>query len=342
LEDVLAESHDAGDSAKFLTSKELMVKEPSLNDQALGAVMIPGEIVVDPWLFSISFAVQARRNGCDIRTSASADAKRVTFNGEDWIIPVQFSGDQWENLRAKSIVCATGAWAPDWESHLLKEHGQSILKNKLEGAPRRGQYRIYQTGNSVDLRHPIQPIPTQRTKGIFVFPSLYNQIVVGPTAVDQSSRTDRSIDGDVSDMLDAYAKKVIPSLDPKRDAAGEYVGIRPGTNKRDYQIHTHFAPPFIIVAGIRSTGLTASLGIGRHITHLLGQIFRQRGMERYPLVDPALPKLPPLASLMEEFKHRNDDKVTIDGQLYKVTHPLTLFGWKHSTGLPPGQTESFQ
>jgi aryl-alcohol dehydrogenase-like predicted oxidoreductase len=36
---------------------------------------------------------------------------------------------------------------------------------------------------------PIQPVPSQFTKGIFVYSTLYDQLVVGPTEKDQTSRT---------------------------------------------------------------------------------------------------------------------------------------------------------
>ena len=41
------------------------------------------------------------------------------------------------------------------------------------------------------------------------------------------------------------------------------------TTKRDYQINLHTKSNFITVGGIRSTGLTASLGIGRHVVQCL-------------------------------------------------------------------------
>jgi len=50
LRRVLMESHDAGDThASFLTPDQVAVKEPHLNSACLGAVHIPGEVVVDPW-----------------------------------------------------------------------------------------------------------------------------------------------------------------------------------------------------------------------------------------------------------------------------------------------------
>jgi glycerol-3-phosphate dehydrogenase len=50
--------------------------------------------------------------------------------------------------------------------------------------------------------------------------------------------------------------------DVTRDFAGEYVGIPMGTNHRDYQIHLDEKKHWLTTAGIRSTRLTASLGIG--------------------------------------------------------------------------------
>ena len=326
LSEVLQESHQAGDThAKILDAAQVLEKEPALNNTVRGAVHIPGEIVVDPWLYSISLAVQARANGCQIYTNTAVEQDKMQWDGQLWTIPVITKDTTPVIIRTKSVVCATGAWAAEWENKL--QIGQ--CGDKLEPAPRRGQYRIYQAAPSNSLRHPIQPIPTQFTKGIFVFSSLYNQIIVGPTAVDQESKTDRSIDPAVAAELDQHAKRILPQLNVERDLVGEYVGIRPGTNQRDYQIRTHFGRSWVTIAGIRSTGLTASLGIGRHVTHLVKQILRDASVVPQPLSEPMLPALPPLEDLIREFQQSDNGCVTIDGHVYKVAHPITRLGWKN-------------
>jgi L-2-hydroxyglutarate oxidase LhgO len=40
--------------------------------------------------------------------------------------------------------------------------------------------------------HIIEPVPTQFTKGVIVFTTVYGNVVVGPTAVDQPDKEDRS------------------------------------------------------------------------------------------------------------------------------------------------------
>jgi glycerol-3-phosphate dehydrogenase len=56
LEEVLKESHDAGDShAAILSPDQLQSARTNLNTSAVGAVHIPGEVVLDPWLYSIAW-----------------------------------------------------------------------------------------------------------------------------------------------------------------------------------------------------------------------------------------------------------------------------------------------
>ena len=92
---------------------------------------------------------------------------------------------------------------------------------------------------------------------------------VGPTATDQVSRTDRSADPVVADELDRYVLQVLPSLTATGyRVVGDSVVIRLATTDRDYQVHVYHNKSWITVAGIRSTGLTASLGFGRHVLYL--------------------------------------------------------------------------
>ena len=60
----------------------------------------------------------------------------------------------------------------------------------------------------------------------------------------------------------------MPSL-RNAQVVGTYSGLRPSTEHRDYQIASDRARRWITVGGIRSTGLTASSGIGEHVALLL-------------------------------------------------------------------------
>ena len=128
-----------------------------------------------------------------------------------------------------------------------------------------------------------------------------------------------------------HVQRVLPDLDLDESFVGEYVGIRQGSNQRDYQIRLSVESSWLVCAGIRSTGLTASLGIGRHAVSILetsGILIRTENSPE--IVTRALPEVHELA---KEFRNGTDDSITVDGHRYKVTHPLTRFGFQQGNGL---------
>ena len=330
----MAESHEAGDThATLLNPKQVQDFEPNLADSCQGAVHIPGEIVLDPWLYSIALAVQARENGAIIYTNFRFDGETTSWDEESriWTVSQCISKDESvqesdskDTLQARCIVNAAGIHAD-----LIQNSVSTLDPPHWEARPRRGQYRIFQSTDSTCMQHVIQPVPTQRTKGIFVFSSLYNQIVVGPTALDQTSRTDQSVDPEVATQLTETVTRILPTLNAEQQHVGEYAGIRPGTNHRDYQIRLYPKHNWIVAAGIRSTGLTASLGIGRHVVHLLQMVLPPT----VPLKSVQSTPLPPVHELVKDYHDRSDGTVMIHGNLYRVTHPITRLGWDAKTGI---------
>ena len=93
LPEVLAANHEAGDTeSRMLTAQELIDLEPALaeaNSAAdspsaltvehgsrsskqvpLGAVLVPREVISEPWMIPVAYAESARANGCAIHTNA--------------------------------------------------------------------------------------------------------------------------------------------------------------------------------------------------------------------------------------------------------------------------------
>jgi glycerol-3-phosphate dehydrogenase len=334
LHEVLLESHGAGDTdAVRLSPEQVRALERHLDPSCLGAVHIPGEIVTDPWLYSIALAVHARQNGARIVTNFDMDPSRSSFDGTVWTIASRNNDFEASPLRARTVVSATGLWADEIQKEMSRFHFEEP-GSTFTSKPRRGQYRIFRSSSTASLTHPIQPVPTQFTKGIFLFSSLYDHIVVGPTALDQESRTDRSVDPTVSDRLATHAGRILPGLDTSTDnAVGDYVGIRPGTDRRDYQVHCVPTKKWTVVAGIRSTGLTASLGIGRHVVQLLQQtgVLPAREESKQDIETRPLPDVKKLVEMYHASGSR--EEVEIDGYIYRVTHPLTRHGFAARTGI---------
>lgn len=282
-----------------------------------------------------------------IQTGREVVMDSSSFNTEEgiWNLVTRRCEKDSEDVffQTKSIINAVGV-----NSDLMQKSASSVVRNinppTFAARPRRGQYVVYSAPQNEFPTRPIQPVPTDRTKGIFVYSTLYNQIVVGPTAKDQSSRTDDEIERSVAKELAAHATRVfdrtmgssIMSSDTDFDPTivGEYVGIRPGTSKRDYQIQLHCHANFITVGGIRSTGLSASLGIGRHVVQSLLCSIVSRSEEESTSVQQASPTpLPDVESLVEQYHSRGDGTINVAGHDYRVTHPLTRMGWDARTGI---------
>jgi len=392
LQQVLHESHIAGDTdAIFLSSSTISKMEPSLSTECRGAVHIPGETVVDPWLFPLAFAThsreiykyakrkESRHENCSgedddvIYTGRRVVMEESTFDEDSglWTVVTRRAascGDEDEDMTitftARCVMNAAGIDSDLVQSQASTSSGgdnTSLLlpRPRFEARPRRGQYAIFAAPIDDSSEHvapksnipmdaksnipirPIQPVPSQFTKGIFVYSTLYDQIVVGPTAQDQSSRIDDTIDPDVANELIAHASRILGhKFNSKPQLIGQYVGIRPGTTKRDYQIQLHTKSNFITVGGIRSTGLTASLGIGRHVVQcLLSSIVSPPPIEddedeelRQSILRHPTP-LPNVKELVKQYHQRGDGTIVIGGHVYKVTHPLTKLGWDARSGI---------
>ena len=83
------------------------------------------------------------------------------------------------------------------------------------------------------LNSIIEPVPTDRTKGIIVWTSIYGHVIVGPTAEDVGSKTDVQNDEETIERLRSFGQEVIPEL-KNADYIGSYSGLRPATEHRDY------------------------------------------------------------------------------------------------------------
>ncbi len=88
--------------------------------------------------------------------------------------------------------------------------------------------------------------------------------------------------------------EIIPEL-ANHTVTATYAGIRPASEFKDYQIQAHEQQNYISVGGIRSTGLSAALGIANHVYGL----YQDMGRSHRPIDDIALPDVSPIAECAE-------------------------------------------
>ncbi|XP_013407595.1 uncharacterized protein LOC106171696 [Lingula anatina] len=311
LPEVVRKSHLTGlGGVRQITQSQLRYLEPNLSHNALGAVIIPDEALVDPWLLPVMLVHNAQRNGAKVNLSSEVTSCRRLADG-GWLLTT--SNGQ---VEAKVVINAAGLYGDKVEEMAGGTSSFSIL-------PRQGQYAVYGREAAPLLRHIILPLPTARTKGVTVFPTVYGNVVVGPTAEDVDERDNPTVDGATIDRLVSYAIGVLPALRDHK-IIGTYAGLRPATASQDYHIYGNVHRQWITVGGIRSTGLSASQAIARHVGSILSTDLK---------LSPSHCPLDRDIGGATKTWSTDCTELALDGAGYKVTHPLTAFGLRKCSKL---------
>jgi len=114
---------------------------------------------------------------------------------------------------------------------------------------------------------------------VLVFPTVDGHVLAGPTAVDQDDKDDWSVRPSARDEILPKAAAIWPPLDGLEPIAA-YAGLRPAGRGVNYLIGPSSACPGLVnVAAIRSTGLSASLGIAQHVCSIVAGLGPERPLE---------------------------------------------------------------
>jgi glycerol-3-phosphate dehydrogenase len=257
--DAIAEKSRANGytSIRSVSGSGVYEREPSLGPGALGGLWIPDEWVIDPWSVPLAFATEAVRAGVALRlrTRVTGVSALPGDNGFDLTVA---SGEA--PVRCRFAVNAAGL-ASDEVDRMFGGGGFTIR-------PRKGELIVFDKLARPLLSSIILPVPTARTKGVLVAPTVFGNVLLGPTAEDVGGRSDTSTSAAGLSALLAAGRRIFPSLE-REEVTATYAGLRAATEHSDYQVGAHGR--YVRVAGIRSTGLTASLGLAEHVAGLLGE-----------------------------------------------------------------------
>lgn len=277
LPGIVEKAHVNGiDDVRMIGRDEVRRREPQLGSGAVAAALVPGEFVIDPWSAPLAYLTQAVALGASVRRRCEVTGG--DFDGAVWTLST--TGD---DIRCRFVVNCAGLQGDRVEALLLGDASFAIK-------PRKGQFVVYDKAASKLLRTIILPVPTERTKGIVVCRTIFGNVLVGPTAEEQDSREDTSTTRAALEMLCAKGTEIVPGL-ATVPVTATYAGLRPGTERKEYRIRQEPARNWLTVGGIRSTGLTAALGIAQHVERLLVDT----GFRAAQVADPLWPTMPVLA-----------------------------------------------
>jgi len=236
------------------TSAELYRAEPHLGPGARAGLLIPGESIICPWTTTLAYATEAVRAG--VRLLLGTRVQDVRPGPEKHEVRTSRGP-----LRCRWLINAAGLYS-DQIDRMLGGGSFTIT-------PRRGELIVFDKLARPLLSAILLPVPTARTKGVLIAPTVYGNILLGPTAEDVTDRTDTATTAaGLAGLLDA-GRRLLPAL-AAEEVTASYAGLRAATEHRDYQIRVDEKLRYACAGGIRSTGLSASLGIAEYLTGQLG------------------------------------------------------------------------
>ena len=251
---------------------ELYEREPELGHGAHGALEIPDEGILCPWTTTLALATEAVQGGCELVLDAPVEA---VAGGEEFEL-----GTPRGPIRSRYLVNAAGLHSDEIDA--LAGHG-----GEFTITPRRGQLIIFDKLARGLVNHVLLPVPTERTKGVLVCPTVYGNVLLGPTAEDLDDRDDRSTTAAGLDSLLSDGARIVPGL-VGHEVTATFAGLRAATEHRDYQLRVHPEQRYVCAGGIRSTGVSGSLGIAEHVRDGLAAA----GLELSPQPHGPTPRMP--------------------------------------------------
>ena len=275
LPGVVARAHRCGVvDVRRIGLAELYHREPNLAPDATGAVLVPGEQVIDPWSAPLAYALQALANGGELRRGCAVLGGVPAAGG--WRLATT-RGD----VAARVVVNCAGLHG-DLVEAICRPRPFTIQ-------PRKGQFIVFDKSAAGLVGAVILAVPGARTKGVLLARTAFGNLLLGPTAEDQSERERAAVDARVLHGLLAWGRRMVPAL-AGHEITATFAGLRPATEFKDYRIEAIPERRWITVGGIRSTGLTGSLGIAEYVRDLHAEHFGPAA-ERPGVVWPSVPNL---------------------------------------------------
>jgi glycerol-3-phosphate dehydrogenase len=240
--------------AEVIDAAAVRELEPHLGDGVTGGMVVPDEHIIDPWAVPLALAHDALVNGCTIVTG-------FAVNGVDVGPEVTtLTAVDHRTLRTRFVVNTAGLYG-DTLHRLMGFDGFTIR-------PRRGELIVFDKLARPLLGRTLLPVPTSHTKGVLVAPTVFGNVMLGPTADDIDDRAATGSTRAGLDALLAKGRRILPTL-LDEEVTAVYAGLRAATEHSDYQLSAKPSARYVCLGGIRSTGLTASMALAEEAVRLL-------------------------------------------------------------------------
>lgn len=238
----------------FLSREEVLKLEPNLSPDVTLALRSAETGIVCPFGMTYAFLENAMENGVEFRPDCPVRAIRRINGG----YALQSDGQE---IQAKIIINAAGVEAA--EVAAMAGETDYVIR------PRRGEYRVLNRSEGKMVSHVIFQTPTQLGKGVLVTPTVYGNLMIGPSSIAASSAQSPPVTLKSLKAVDELARRSVPGLRLDQTIR-TFAGLRATPEGGDFLIYpSEKNPGFIHAAGIESPGLASAPAIARRLLHLV-------------------------------------------------------------------------
>ena len=240
----------------ILSGDEVRRLEPNVTDEVKAALYAPTGGIVCPFGLTIAMA----ENACD-------NGVKFHFNTEVLAIEKTNDGYIAETNRGtyvtKYIVNAAGAYAD-------KIHNM-VSEVKLNIIPRRGEYLLLEKEAGKHVSSTVFQLPGKYGKGVLVTPTVHGNLLIGPTAIDQTDKDLTITTAEGYEEICVKAEKSVKDI-PFRQVITSFSGLRSHESGNDFVLgEPKDAEGFFDAAGIESPGLTCAPALGKYLAEMVAK-----------------------------------------------------------------------
>jgi glycerol-3-phosphate dehydrogenase len=292
------------EACEIVSAAQVYRQVPALGPGALGGLTVPDESITCTWTTTLALATEARLRGAGLLLGHRVTAVSVVSTPDvaGRITTLHTTGG---DVRARWVVNAAGLGA-DLIDAMFGHHRFTVT-------PRRGELLVFDKLARPLTDRIVLPVPSAAGKGVLISPTIYGNVMLGPTAQDLTDRTATGTSQEGVDFLLASGRRLMPAL-LEEEVTACYAGLRAAADASDYLIEVDAGQQYLLAGGIRSTGLTASLAIGEHVLGVLAQA----GLTLTPRDD--LPDPPRMPNLGEAFlrPYQDGDRISADPEYGRI------------------------
>ena len=267
------------DHCEIIDMTDVYRQLPDLGSGVVGALTVPDESITCTWTTTLALATEARERGAELRLGHRIDYVELTTGH------TVLTGEAGA-VRARFVINAAGLHADTIDG--LFGHSRFTV------TPRRGELLVFDKLARPLAGRIVLPVPTKLGKGVLISPTIYGNVMIGPTAEDLDSKTATGTSERGFEFLLDRGRRLLPRL-MLEEVTAAYAGLRASIDHDDYLIETDPARRYTVVGGIRSTGLTSAMAIAELVRDQLAD----GGLELHPRDD--LPEPPRMPNLGEAF-----------------------------------------